>query len=190
MRCGWSPSCRERAAVEWCPEHGAIMEPLFAARLTPRGPNRAPKATREAELDRLDHDRAIILAQLVADADSPLKLDGTSDALRRAVEVAAEAGWITPTRAGYVVGPVEVGRTLELRRPVARSNVKHDPARTVAMIVAYLERTDKPPTKVEIMNALNLSNARMNAASVAGRAAGEFYSGKGRPGYRLGRAPA
>jgi hypothetical protein len=165
------------------------MGTLFASRPTPRGANRAPKAAREAELERLDRDRAITLAQLVADADG-LKLDGTSDALRRAVEVASEAGWITPTRTGYVVGPVEGGRTREPRRPVARTNAKHDPTRTVAMIVAYLERTDHAPTKVEIMKALNLSNARMNAASVAGRAAGEFYSGKGRPGYRLGRAPS
>ncbi|HST43477.1 MAG TPA: hypothetical protein VLK58_28385 [Conexibacter sp.] len=166
------------------------MGPLFGVRKTHGGPFNPPKATREADLDRLDHDRAVILARLVADADGSLKLDGTSDALRRAVEVASEAGWITPTRTGYVVGPVEVGSTREARSPVVRSNVKHDPTRTVAMVVAYLERTDHPPTKVEIMKALNLSNARMNAASVAGRAAGEFYSGKGRPGYRLGRAPS
>lgn len=187
-KCSWSPSCAAPPAGEWCEPHTAIMAPLFAVRLR-RAVGGAAKA---AALDRLDTDRAEVVARMVAETDGPLRLDGRSDALRRAVEVAEDAGWITSTRDGYGVGPVEVGR----RRPkvapsgAATGRPAFDPTRTVEMIVAYLERTDHAPSKAEIIAALNLTHGRMNVAAAMGRREGKFHSGRGLPGYRLGPFPA
>lgn len=191
-KCQWAPACREPVAgVEFCPRHGAIILPLFAVpQQTPRGASRATRTAREASLHRLDRDRAEVLAHFVAAADEPVKLDASSDALQRAVVVAAESGWIVARGQSYERGSVAIG-TVPGRRATAASPAERADlvSRTVDMIVSYLERTDHAPLKTEIMADLNLTHARMHAAVAAGRAEGRFYARRGRPGYRLGSPP-
>ena len=181
-RCSWSPSCREQTDAEFCEAHDAIMRPLFALKV----PKNANKTARRPALDKLDRDRAAVLARLVADAGR-LRLDGHSDALRRAVEVAAEAGWISAGRDGsYVPGTAE-------SRPPRPYVPRATPAaieRRVDMIVRYIERCgDHTPSKPEIVRALNLTDGRAARALRAARAAGKLHARIGRPGYRLGPAP-
>lgn len=183
--CSWSPACREQTATEFCDEHAAVMVPLFSVKVG-KGFN---KSARAAALDKLDSGRAEIVAALVAKAGT-LRLDGSSDALQRAVEVAAEAGWIASTRDGrYTAGSVEIGRRPALKQlPTATA---HDAALGRAkMIAAYIERSDHAPTKKDLMAALNFSAGRATSALAAGREAGMFYARRGPGGYRLGREPA
>lgn len=189
MRCSWSSSCRQAATdCEWCAQHAAVMVPVFAVRMA----KTYSRAARRTAIERLDRDRALVVAGLVTEANGPILLDSRSEALQRAVTVASEAGWINGSRAGYLTGPVEVG----VRRQLGRQNVEgsrrtgFDPTRTIEMIVRHLERLDHAPTKTEIMTALNLTIARANAAAKAGRESGRFYARRGVSGYRLGPMPA
>jgi len=157
------------------------MAPLFSVRSRLRRTTaRVSRAVRDAELDRLDSERALVLAQL-ARADGPLRLDGTSEALQRAVTVAVEHGLIAPTRAGYV--PSSPAAPAPLPRPTP--TLEDD----VAAVTRYLENHGRA-SKIELMRELGLTNARMNAAAAAGRVAGRFWAARGPGGgYRLGAAP-
>lgn len=106
-------ACRVQTIAEFCDEHSATMSPLFSL----KSPKSANKTASRPALDKLDRDRAKLVAQLVADAGA-LRLDGHSDALLRAVEVASEAGWISPGRDGsYVAGGVKIGGRANPARP-------------------------------------------------------------------------
>jgi hypothetical protein len=161
------------------------MLPLFAQRAPGRRAARAPRVQRDAALVALDRSRAATLAQLVADAERPLRLDGRSDALQRAVEVATVAGWIVRTRSGHVAGPVEIGvrrppRPLPVAAPVDLDAIAE-------RIAAHIEAADHPPSQREIAAALRLSYQRFREAARIGRERGLFYAQRGRPGFYLGR---
>jgi hypothetical protein len=103
------------------------MVRVFAVRML----KAANASGRNRALERLDRDRALVVAALVRAADGPIPLDGRSDALRRAVQIASEAGWITSTRTGYVAGPVEPGQHRRRRSaPAVSPDVpRFDPTR-------------------------------------------------------------
>lgn len=188
--CSWSPSCRQPASGEWCDEHGTIMVPLF--RPIARSGSRRPRAVHDALLRRLDDERAEIVARYVAKAERPIRLDGHSDALQRAVSVASDAGWITPARDGFVPGPVEIGERPVLDLEPVAEDATESPAeaRRIEMVRRYIERSDRPPMRSEISRALNFTAGIANGVLSAGRARGVFHvPHTGSRAYYLGACP-
>lgn len=190
--CSWSPACRQPAKGEWCSTHGAIMLPLF--RPIARGGARRPRAVHDALLSQLDDDRAQTIARHVGSADKPVQLDGRSDALQRAVTTATAAGWITPTRNGFIPGSVAIGsHRAEVEPPAQPQAEAIQPpgdGRRVEMIRSYIERRDKPPMKAEIMRDLNLTIGTATHALQAGRERGVFHvPHSGSRAYHLGPCP-
>lgn len=184
-KCSWSPGCRRVPPVgEFCEQHAVIMIPFFSVRSQlRRNWRRAPAATVTASRRQLDRDRAVVLAQLVAD-HQPLKLDGTSEALQRAISVAVEHGYIASTRSGFVPSsPTPMPRAAAAKRATPEDDVK--------AVVQALESSDVPMLRRELIRQLSISSERMTAAAKAGRERGLFHTRRGKVGggYRLGVHP-
>lgn len=186
--CSWSPSCRLPARGEWCDAHNEIMAPLF--RPIARSGARRPKSVQEALLRKLDDDRAEVIARFVGEAGGPVRLDGRSDALQRAVATAVEAGWISTAGGGYVAGPVEVGHRAAASEEPPEAVQPPPETRRVEMICAYIERSDHAPMKAEIVRDLNLTLGTATSALQAGRERGVFHvPHSGSRAYALGPCP-
>lgn len=166
------------------------MAPLF--RPLAHSGSRRPRAAAEALLHQLDDERAQTISRHVVAAGRPVRLDGRSDALQRAVAVASDAGWITPTNDGFVPGPTEIGKRPEPTLPVAPEQPAVSPSETrrIEMVRNYIERSDRPPMKSDIVRDLNLSAGLANGVLSAGRERGVFHvPHSGSRAYHLGPCP-
>lgn len=156
------------------------------------GSGKRSRAAADALSRRLDNERAQILSRHVLAAGRPVRLDGSSDALQRAVAVASDAGWITPASGGFIPGPVAVGVRLVLDLAPVAEEATESPAdeRRIEMVRRYIERSDRPPMRSEIIRALNFSAGLANSVLSVGRSRGVFHvPHSGSRAYHLGPCP-